>query len=65
MAHQEHHAPAAESQETILDLLRRFFPGPAEFATFVAGILVGAGILGLMTAIGLLINGQKGIWPTF
>ncbi|MEZ5966592.1 MAG: hypothetical protein R3F56_22335 [Planctomycetota bacterium] len=65
MVHPEHHTPAAESDETILDLLSRFFPSFAEFATFVAGLFVGAAILGVLTALGLLINGQVGIWPTF
>jgi len=65
MAHQERHLPAAASGETPLGLLAGFFPGAGEFAAFVAGLGVGALILGVLTAVAFAIHGQVGIWPTF
>lgn len=67
MSHHDHHAGVldAPKDETIIDLLAKFIPGAGEFAALVGGVFAGAGILGVLSALALLINGHIGIWPTF
>lgn len=64
MSHHDHQA-ASPQTENLVALLLAFFPGKAEMAAFVGGIVVGAGMLAVLTLLAFAIGGQKGIWPTF
>jgi hypothetical protein len=65
MSHPDPHAAATDRGESLLDLLSSFFPSTGEVVAFVGGILLGTGILGVLVALALLINGHIGIWPSF